>query len=297
MEARAQNLWVPSAMSILDEFASFQRSVHMSETTIRNRDSILRNLHKHAGAPLEELTIRELRAFMGREGASPGTRVTWRTVLRAFYGWLVYDDYRPDDPTLKLAKVHAPKGEPRPFTPAQVEAMLHAGAYKRTRAMIILGYYQGFRVSSIARVHGRDIDVDAMLIRTIGKGGKDRHLPLRDEIAELAKYMPRDGYWFPARGGRDGHVLPNSVTNLITLSKKRAGIVDPTLTPHSLRHSFASNMVENGIGVDVVQKLMMHESMATTQVYLGVSDRRKREGIAALPTLVLPVKSGRKLAA
>ena len=278
---------------VLELFAAYQRAKGLSDNTIRNRRSILTGLLTEAGVPFTDMTVGMLRIRLGRRGVSAGTRRTERGAFIALFGYLVEDGIREDNPAARLAPVEAPKGEPRPFTWEQVEAMLTSGAYARTRAKILLGYYQGFRVSSIARVHGADIDLEAMSIRTIGKGGKVRTLPLHPVIADLAATMPRDGWWFPARQGRNGHVSGAAVTNLITRAKKRAGITDPTLTPHSLRHAFGTDLVDEGVDIRVVKELMMHESLATTQIYTGVSARRKREGIQSLPARPIPERSGR----
>lgn len=279
---------------VLVAFADYERARNLAETTIRNRDSILRTARDKLGKLLIDMDLRDLRQYLGRPGNHPGTRRTERAAMRAFYRWLVDDGYREDDPTSRLAPIRVPKGEPRPFTPGQIDAML-SRSYTRTRAMILLGYYQGFRVSSIARVHSDDIDLLARTIRTRGKGNKIRTLPLHPVIGELAQTMP-PGYWFPARGGEAGHIKPTSVTDLITRAKKRAGITDPTLTPHSLRHAFGTDLVEEGVDIRVVQELMMHESLATTQIYTRVSDRRKREGISALAARSIPMHSHRRAA-
>lgn len=280
-------------LTLLADFASFQRGKGLADTTVRNRDSILRTLHKVTGRPLIELQLSDLRLQLGREGIAAGSRRTERGAFVAFYTFAHEDGYRGDNPTTRLAPVTAPKGEPRPFTADQIDAMLTSGAYRRTRAMILVGYYQGFRVSSIARIHARDIDLDGMTIRTIGKGGKDRTLPLHPMVAELAHTMPSTGYWFPARKDPSRPMSSAAVTNLITLAKKRAGITDPTLTPHSLRHAFGTDLVDSGVDIRVIQELMMHESLATTQIYTGVSASKKREGILSLPVRTLPTQSGR----
>lgn len=276
----------------LDAFAAYQRGKNLAETTIRNRASILRNLSSSHG-PLIQITTHQLRLQLGRRGISAGTRRTERNAFLAFYRFLADDGLRDDDPTLRLPSMSVPKGEPRPFTWEQVERMLNSGAYSRTRAMILLGYFQGFRVSMIAGVHGRDIDVLSGTITTVGKGEKVRALPLHPVIAELAKEMPVDDWWFPARKGQSGPVKPSSVTDLITKAKLRAGITDPRLTPHSLRHAFGTDLVEEGVDIRIVKELMMHESLATTEIYTAVSARRKREGIAALPARTIPSQSGR----
>src|SRR5690606_2596917 len=156
---------------------------------------------------------------------------------QAFYRWLVEDGYLTDDPTAKLKPVRVPRAVARPFMRWQIEAMLASGAYFRTRVMILIGHCQGFRVSQIARVRGDDIDLIGMTIRTVAKGGKERRLPLHPVIADIAGRMPPQSWWFPARDGRDAPIQAASVTDLITKAKHRAGITDPTLTPHSLRHA------------------------------------------------------------
>lgn len=280
-------------MDELGVFAAFQRGKGLSESTIRNRASILRSLADHTGKSLQEISKHDIRDHLGRPGIAPGTRHTERGAIMAFYAFAKAEGIRADNPAKKLAKVRLQRGTPRPFTREQVDAMLNSGAYRRTRAMILLGYYQGFRVSSIAAVRGQDIDLVSGTIRTVGKGGKDRVLPLHPTIRELAATMPADGWWFPARRGSDGHISGHAVTDLITKAKKRAGITDPRLTPHSLRHGFGTDLVEEGVDIRVVQELMMHESLSTTQIYTGVSERRKREGIEALPVRELPSHSGR----
>lgn len=293
--SRAGQRWKPSSMEtdILQQFAAFQRSKGLADTTVRNRHSILTGVSIAAAQSLLDLTIHDLRAYLGKPGLSVGSKRTYRGALIAFYEFAQEEGLRGDNPTGRLVPVTAPKGEPRPFSKEQIDAMLNSGAYRKTRAMILLGYYQGFRVSSIARVHGHDIDILGGTIRTIGKGRKERTLPLHPLIADLAKTMPLDAWWFPARTDPSKPMRSASVTNLITLAKKRAGIRDPHLTPHSLRHSFGTHLADEDVDIRVIQKLMMHESLATTQIYTDVSERRKRAGILALQPMPIPDHSGR----
>ncbi|MGW9159624.1 tyrosine-type recombinase/integrase [Microbacterium sp. NPDC055665] len=284
----------------LEMFIDYQRAQNLAVTTIRNRRSILTTFARKTGM-LVECDVFTLRRYIGRdEPVSAGTRRTERGALIAFFTFLHEEGLRDDNPATKLPVVRVPKGQPRPFSAEQIDAMLEGGAYTKTRAMILLGYYQGFRVSSIARVHGHDIDRTGMTIGTVVKGGKVRRLPLHEVIAELSLTMPPDGYWFPARDGSGGHVRPSSVTDLITKAKKRAGILDEKLTPHSLRHAFGTDLVEQGVDIRVVQELLVHEHLSTTQIYTQVSERRKQDGIRTLAPRIVPEHSGRgaaKLAA
>lgn len=270
-------------MALLD-FAAEQRSRGLAATTVINRDSVLRTAAFRVGKPLIEITLRDLRSYMARDGVSAGTRNVERGALVAFYRFATDEGIVTENPTERLGRSRAVRSQPRPFSPQQIDSMLTSGAYSRTRAMIVLGYYQGFRVSSIARVHGLDVDLDERTISTVGKGSKARVLPLHPVVARLAETMPRDSWWFPARNG-EGHLRPASVTDLITKAKRRAGITDPKLTPHSLRHGFATSLFEEGVDMRVIQELMMHESLSTTQIYTGVSERLKRTGIESLQTI------------
>lgn len=295
---RAHFRWHDRSMNneVIEAFNQYQRSQNLSDTTIRNRESIIRSTSARICAPILEVTVNQLREQQGRKGVTPGTKRTERQALSAFFRFALEDGYREDDPTLKLPPVKVPRGEPRPFTLEQIEAMLNSGAYYRTRIMILVGYYQGFRVSQISRVRGDDIDWLTHTIKTLSKGGKERRIPLHPIIAEIAKHMP-DDWWFPARDGSDAPIHPPSVTDLITKAKKRAGITDRQLTPHSLRHSFGTDLVEEGVDIRVIQELMLHADLSTTQIYTGVSPKRKSEAIRALPVLAIPDHATRMKAA
>lgn len=287
---------------VLMKFAAYQRSTGLAATTIRNRHSILSHLQRCSGRPLLELTTDDLREHIGRETRqidgkpiTAGTRRTERNAMIAFYTYTVDDGLITVDPSRRLDKIRAPRGSARPFTREQIDAMLTSGAYHRTRVMILLGYYQGFRVSSIARVHGHDIDLISGTIRSVVKGSKPLVFPLHPVIAAIAETMPKGDYWFPARGGRTGPIHSGSVTDAVHDAKLRAGIYDDKLTAHSLRHSFGTDLVDAGVDIRVIAELMGHESVATTQIYTAVSAERKRAGIHALPAGPVPTTSGRAL--
>lgn len=280
---------------LLEAFAVYQRSQNIAATTIRNRAWLIHGFRKHSGVPLLQAGLDELRAYLARGGVAPGTIRTERGALQAFYRWAVEDGYLAHDPTVRLKPVRVPRARPRPFTRRQIEAMLTSGAYWRTRVMILLGYFQGFRVSQIARVRGDDIDLEGMTIGTVAKGGKYRRLPLHPAIAAIAPLMP-EGWWFPARDGTDSPIQGASVTDLISKAIRRAEITDRTLTPHSLRHSFGCDLAEADVDIRVIQELLLHEQLSTTQIYTQVSERRKQTGINQLIPLSIPQQSGRRAA-
>lgn len=293
--ARAVKRWSSMGMDddVLSAFAAYQRSQGLAPATIKNRQSIIRGINRRTGLSVLTASTAMLREHVGREGVSLGTRRTERAVLVAFYSFALEEGYRDDDPTARLPKIRVGRGTPRPFTQEQVTRMLESGAYAKTRAMILLGYYQGFRVSSISRVHGVDVDLASNTIRTVAKGSKRLTLPLHPVIAELATRMPADDWWFPSDRTPEGHVRSGTVTDAVRDAKRRAGITDPKLTAHSLRHAFGTDLVDAGVDIRVIADLMGHESVATTQIYTGVSAERRRDGLCRLGGVVAPTKSGR----
>lgn len=281
---------------VIAAFSEYQLAARLSPATVRNRASLLRTFVKRQGVALLDATPRDLRRHLGRDGITPGTARTERNALRAFYEYAVEDGYLDANPAAKLPTVHVDRGRPRPFTSEQVVAMLRSGAYRRTRAMILLGWFQGFRVSQIARVRGDDIDLLTRTIRTVAKGAKHRRVPLHPVIAELAERMPLEAWWFPARDGSDRPITGGSVTDLITRAKKRAGILDPRLTPHSLRHGFGSELVGLGVDIRVIQELMLHEDISSTQIYTHVPEDRKAAAVGQLRSIAIPERAERQAA-
>lgn len=280
---------------LLEAFADYQRSGNRAKRTISTRTSILHSFAKRQETSLLEATVFHLRRVIGREGIAPSTRATTRATFLAFYGLIQAEGLRADNPALRLPVVKVPPHRPRPYTQEQIDRLLSTGAYKRTRAMILLAAYQGLRASEVAAVHSDDLDLAAGTLKVFGKGGRTDSLPLHPVVAELAATM-KEGWWFPARRGAEGHIKGQSVSDLLTDARERAGIVDKSLTGHSLRHAFGTELVRRKANIRAVQELMRHSSLQTTQRYTQVLDEDRRDALAVLPGRVIPKRSGRRTA-
>lgn len=280
---------------LLAAFADYQRSGNRAARTISTRASILRGFAARQDTNLLDATVFHMRRDIGREGIAPSTRATTRATFLAFYAFIQGEELRLDNPALRLPVVKVPPHRPRPYTQEQIDRLLSTGAYKRTRAMILLAAYQGLRASEIAAVHSDDVDLESGTLKVLGKGGRTDYLPLHPIIHDLAPTM-RDGYWFPARRGREGHIKGQSVSDLLTDARERAGIVDTALTGHSLRHAFGTELVRRGANIRAVQELMRHSSLQTTQRYTQVLDEDRRTALSVLPQRAIPARSGRRTA-
>lgn len=277
---------------LLEAFADYQRSGNRARRTITTRSSILRAFAARQDVRLLDATVFHLRRDIGRENIAPSTRATTRATFLAFYGFIQSEGIRADNPALRLPVVKVPPHRPRPYTQEQIDRMLASGAYRRTRAMILLAAYQGLRASEIAALHSDDLDLSAGTLKVLGKGGRTDYLPIHDTIRELAPTM-RAGWWFPARAGRVGHIKGQSVSDLLADARDRAGIVDAALTGHSLRHAFGTELVRRGANIRAVQELMRHSSLQTTQRYTQVLDEDRRRALEILPPRVVLRRSGR----
>lgn len=281
---------------LLAAFADYQRSGNRAKRTIKTRASILRGLASRQNTTLLAATVFDLRRDIGRDGIAASTKASTRSVFLAFYGFLHGEGLREDNPALRIPVVKVPPRRPRPYTQHQIDLLLSTGAYRRTRSMILLAAYQGLRASEIAAVHADHVDLDAGTLKVLGKGGRTDYLPLHPVIRELAPTMGT-GWWFPARRGADGHIRGQSVSDLLTHARERAGITDKRLTGHSLRHAFGTELVRGGANIRAVQELMRHSSLQTTQGYTEVLDEDRIEALAVLPERAVPARSGRRRAA
>lgn len=274
-----------------------QRARNHSARTIENRVQLMRRIARVTGTPTPlDVEPDDLLRFVGR-GIAASSMQRERADLQSFFGWLHAEGYRDDDPAAKLPRVRVPRGRPRPFTVEQIQRMLTSGAYRRTRVMILLGYLMGMRVHEIAKVRTEDYDPDTRMLRVVGKGGKTRHLPVPEVVIAEMKHLPAAGYWFPAgRSNPTGHVRWRSVSDVLRRARDRAGITDERRTAHSLRHTFATQMLWAGADIRSVQELLGHASLSSTQIYTQVTDAQLTHAVSLLPPVQLPERAARRAA-
>lgn len=261
--------------------------------TIRERMWQLGALHRHVGTPLVEATRTDLIAWLGRPGLAPSTRQNYRAMLHTFYTWMHDEGHRADNPAARLPRTVVRLVEPDPVTTADIQRLLESGIYRHTRTKVVLYSYQGMRASEIAAVHGSNIDLERGLIYMLdAKGGREVWRPMHPIVHELAHHYPRDSWWFPSPQG--GHVAGRTVSRVIATAMRRAGIPH---RPHHMRAWFATEMLRAGVDAATVQFAMRHASAQTLRRYAIPSQDMARDGMAVLPVVELPTRSGRQRAA
>jgi integrase/recombinase XerD len=265
----------------LDEWDLWMRAASMALRTRTERRRIVLQIARMTGEDPTAFTPGALLTFFASvEGAS--SRLTYFRAAQAWHRWLVEMGIRADDPTTKLPRPREPRRRPRPITTVGLERLLVSGIRRRTRAMVLLAAHGGLRVHEIAKVRGEDVDWDARTLRVVGKGGRERWQPLTPVLLEVAAAMPRSGWWFPSHKHPDAHVRRESVSSTISRAMDRCGVVG---TAHQARHWLGTTALATGTDVRVVQELLGHERLATTELYVAVADEARHAAVARLPGL------------
>ena len=237
-------------------------------------------------------TLHDYLAWRFGHGYQPRSNARLRASLRGFYAHLVRLGVRADDPAALLEPPRLPRPLPKALTESQVEALLAAPAVDtpeglRDRTMLELMYAAGLRVSELVNLPANAVNLRQGVVRVLGKGGKERLVPLGEESQDwleryLAKARPQLAGGRPVPADAHGQVplfltparqAPTRQAYWQALKRHAAvaGIDPRTVTPHGLRHSFATHLLNRGADLRALQLLLGHASLSTTQIYTLVA--------------------------
>ncbi len=252
---------------------------------------------KARGRDLATASAEDIEAWfagLGAAGLAPATAARRRSSIRQFYRFVLGEGWRTDDPS---RRVEAPKqGRPLPkvLSRDEVERLIAAAAAKdggqglRLAALVELTYASGMRVSEVMGLPLTALARDPAYLIVKGKGGKERLAPLNDAARTAVKawlavrkdFLPKgdaaNPWLFPSRG-KAGRLTPRRFSQLLEEAAIVAGIDPAKVSPHVLRHAFATHLLEGGADLRVVQTLLGHADIATTQIYTHVAGDRLAE--------------------
>jgi integrase/recombinase XerD len=248
-------------------------------------------LHDEHGRTIEAARESDLLAYMAaRHAATRATTANRRlSVFKRFYRWALREHRIDADPTLKLQAARQALRVPKSLSEAQVEALLAAPDVGkplglRDRTMIELMYASGLRVSELVGMKTVHLSLDEGALRVSGKGSKERLVPfgaeahawvrryLAEARATILKGRTSDALFVTARGGP---MTRQMFWKLIKGHARAAGI-DAPLSPHTLRHAFATHLLNHGADLRAVQMLLGHADISTTTIYTHVARERLR---------------------
>jgi len=243
--------------------------------------------------PITRTTRADLLAFIAHRveaGARPRSTARQLSSFRCFFRHLVRESVLREDPTAQIAMPKIGRSLPRSLTEEEVESLLGAPTVSeplghRDRAMLEVLYATGVRVSELVSLRHNQINLNQGVIRILGKGNRERLIPLGEEavrwLEEFAR-GPRNeillerttDYLFPTRRG--DRMTRQAFWHIIKRYARKAGI-EKELSPHTLRHAFATHLLNHGADLRVVQMLLGHSDLSTTQIYTHVARERMKD--------------------
>ena len=241
-----------------------------------------------------EVTDHHIQSFLSwlhKAGIEPSTQSRCLSALRTFYRFVIMENGRDDDPTELIQGPKQGRSLPSVLHFDEIRAMLSSfdmsePAGRRNRAILEIMYACGLRVSELTSLRLGDLFLDEGFIRVIGKGDKQRLIPIGSDAIKFTKlYISTDRVLLNIQKGHDPFVFLNRrgkalsrvmVFYIVKEAAAKAGI-QKKVSPHTLRHSFATHLVEGGANLKAVQDMLGHESITTTEIYTHLDTEYLRE--------------------
>ena len=290
IERFADMLWLEHGLA-QNSLASYRSDLGLLARWLRGRSQ-----------GLDQAGVAELKGYLAwrseqslRNGAERrpfGARSQARfiTVCRRYYGWLVRERQRPDDPAAHLEMPRLGRALPKTLSLGDVDRLLAAPGEGealglRDRAMLELMYASGLRVSELVKLRRDELNLEHGVVRLVGKGGRERMVPMGEPAMEAVKRWLRQGRpEFVTAQSADWVFLSRrgdamSRQNFWMLIKRHAlaAGISARLSPHTLRHAFATHLLEHGADLRAVQTLLGHADLSTTQIYTHVARARLKQ--------------------
>jgi len=283
----------------IENYIQLLRIKNLSPNTI---DAYQRDLHKYRLYLLNQYQIKnvsEIRPkhirmfiqFLADEALSPKTLSRILSSLNRFHKFLCMEEIMSDNPTLNVKKIKTSRSLPNVLTVHEVEQILesinidtHLG--KRDLALLEILYSCGLRVTEACRLRGMDIFYDSEMIKVKGKGNKERLVPIGGRAMKvLSQYLKLARPFLIKRGSESGEIFLSqngkpltrmTINNILSkyASKTR---IKKKISPHTLRHSFATHLLEGGADLRAVQEMLGHSNIATTQIYTHLDTQYLQE--------------------
>ncbi|WP_337187682.1 tyrosine recombinase [Phenylobacterium sp.] len=256
------------------------------------------------GRALGDAAAEDVEAYftdLGARGLSPATAARRRAALRQFYRFVLSEGWRDDDPCRRVEAPRQGRPLPKVLSREEMDRLIAAAGARdgphgraeglRLVCMVELAYASGLRISELTSLPLAALARDPAYLIVKGKGGKERLAPLNDAARAAVKaylevrkaFLPKgdaDNPWlFPSRG-KARRLTPRRFGQLLDEAAAACGVDPERVSPHVLRHAFATHLLEGGADLRVVQTLLGHADIATTQVYTHVASDRLREVVA-----------------
>lgn len=275
-------------MQILSEYLEYlEVEKGLSKNTITAYESDIESFFNFVGCEPEGVTRSKLNSYILdlHEKNYTASSVMRKTAsLRGFFKWMCVNEICSADPTLTLEQPKIPRKLPKVMTVNEIETILGQDLNRLEKVIVELLYGCGLRVSELVNVKINDYDLNAKYLQCKGKGSKERLVPLGSKAVEAIRNYIRErdmiimNYRLDTKNlliKSNGHEI--SRQDVYNFIHKQGEKIHKHISPHTLRHSFATHLLENGADLRIVQELLGHSNVSTTQLYTHVSKKRLKE--------------------
>ena len=233
---------------------------------------------------ISRMTIHSYIIFLREKNYLPTSVIRKISSLRGFFKWLCANEKCKIDSTLTIERPKIPKKLPKVLTITEIEEILNANLTKLQQVIVELLYGCGLRVSELVNFTVNNFDINAKYLSAFGKGSKERIVPLGSKaIYALKQYMTQRDFLVKKFRLDTKRLLisdlgkPLTRQNIYTFIHEQGKKIHKNISPHTLRHSYATHLLENGANLRVVQELLGHSDVATTQLYTHISKKRLKD--------------------
>lgn len=236
---------------------------------------------------IKRIHFSEYTVYLAQNGLLSSSVTRKIASIKGFFRFLAANKEIKSNPSLSVSSPKIPKKLPKVISYEEIEKLLKNRLTIKEKAVFELLYATGLRVSELVNLTVKNVDFKTGLIRTTGKGSKDRIVPMGKKAKEaLSRYMKERNLLLKTKmgsGAESDYIFLNDKSEKISRQwvynfiKKQGETINKTISPHTIRHSFATHLLENGADLRAVQELLGHRSVVTTQLYTHISKKRLRE--------------------
>ena len=291
----AQHGWTEAFLEMMSvERAAARNTLIAYARDLADAEAFLKRGGGGGLAVADAPTVEAYFAELGARGLSAATASRRRAAVRQFYRFVLGEGWRTDDPSRRVEAPKRGRSLPKVLSREEMDRLIAAATARggaqglRFGCMVELAYASGLRISELTALPLAALARDPAYLIVKGKGGKERLAPLNDAARTAVKayldireaFLPRgdkaNPWLFPSRG-KVGHLTPRRFAQVLDEASASAGIDPARVSPHVLRHAFATHLLEGGADLRVVQKLLGHADISTTQIYTHVASDRLAE--------------------
>lgn len=275
-------------VQILAEYLNFldvEKGLSQNTIDAYNRD--LSDFLNFCGVELDEIQRTQINSYirnLHEKKYSPTSIMRKIASLRGFFKWACANEIIKTNPAITLEQPKVPQRLPKVISVHEIEEILNQNLNKIEKVIVELLYGCGLRVSELVNLKTNDYDINGKYLECTGKGSKDRIVPLgKKAISAIKNYLPEREYLVQKYNLDTKRLLINDKGKTVTRQEiytfihEHGKLLNKTISPHTLRHSFATHLLENGADLRVVQELLGHSDVSTTQLYTHISKKRLKE--------------------